>query len=95
MAINLKQIGGYLTQLDYNFYEDIKAQRIQLIFAEKSRNWDIVVWMRCTNNGEIFEVEFSPLNRESSLISIPLDDKNLSLILETLITLNSGYVLGA
>lgn len=38
MAINLKQIGGYLTQLDYNFYEDIKAQRIQLIFAEKSRN---------------------------------------------------------
>lgn len=95
MAISLKQIGEYLTQLDYKFYEDIKAERIQLIFAEKSRNWDIVVWMRCTNNGEIFQVEFSPLNRENYVFSIPLDDKNLSLILETLITLNSGYVLGA
>lgn len=94
MAISLKQISEYLTQLDYKFYEDIKAERIQLIFAEKNRNWDILVWIRCTNNGEIFQVEASPLNRDGSLFSIPLDDKNLSLILETLITLNSEYVLG-
>lgn len=87
MAFTLKQIGEYLTEMEFNFEDD--KERDAIVTGAGNDSESAMIFIRAKENGEMFSLQMEPMKDDKSgMFDIPMDHENIHLLLPQLLYAN-------